>query len=278
MMIWKVPCGGCGAILDEGTGYSGVDRPRPRLPCPACGSLESGGLSESWEENPTETQRQMVPNPMPPRRVWDDDEDEPDLPIRLYYDGMPFAEGVWRAEGDRLGGADDVRYHTARAEALGRAYKAAVERELETVTPGVQWRAQEKNPEGGGGPAEDVVELVVSNLGPIADILQALWALNEGRKWLERRANGHKPHVNDGSAMVFAAQEVFERTGADDLTFSFVAPMRQRHSEHWGPDEGFMVGFRAPESVWVAAVDVHGKVLGVTELGVPGGLSTRWDV
>jgi hypothetical protein len=179
-------------------------------------------------------------------------------------------------------GADDIRYEEVRNRRLAHAYKVAVERELESVTPGTKWRAPAPSPDmdGGGGPGGDVVELVkpiFDAAATIADFLQVAWAMNEGRKLLKRLGSGREPLPNKHSAIVFAAQAIFDRTEVTDLTFAFSTTMLSRRTGRWVSPEGFTVGFRGPETLWLVAVNVYGGVLGITELPVPGTLPSAWD-
>lgn len=281
MDIWKVVCNGCQAVLEEGAGSWQVEAPRPQAPCLTCGSLDRG-LIAGWEENPSERQRQMIA--AVPRTVPDtaeEEEEELSFHFLLQYDGGSFNERVWREEGERLPGADDIRYREARADKLAHIAKARLERELGEAAPGSRWRAPLTGPDGGRGPGGDVVELITPIFhaaAAIADFVAVYWVLSEGRKRLKRLAGGREPLANEGSAIVFAAQPVFELTGSTDLTFAFSTPMLGRHPGKWAPDEGFTVGFRGEDAMWVVALNVYGDVLGVTELPVPGSLPARWDM
>lgn len=281
MEIWRVICNGCQVILEEGTGYWEVDSPRPQSPCPQCGSLDQG-LMSTWEDNPTEQQRQMVPGTRRARaRAADDeDEEEPSFRFLLRYDSGAFSRLVWQQESERLPGAGDIRYREARAEKLGQAYKEALERELEAATPGTKWRAPATNPEGGRGPGGDAVELIkpiFDAAATIAQFLQVVWALNEGQKLLKKLGNGREPLPNEDSAIPKAAEAVYERTALTNLSFAFTTTILSSNAGHHAPVEGFAVGFRGPETLWVVALDLYGEVLGVTSLPIADNLPHRWD-
>ena len=89
--------------------------------------------------------------------------------------------------------------------------------------------------------------------------------------------DGEFVRVVEHSAIVFAAQAIFDRTEVTDLTVAFSTTMLGRPTGRWVSPEGFTVGFRGPETLWLVSVNVYGGVLGITELPVRGTLPSAWD-
>jgi len=175
-----------------------------------------------------------------------------------------------------------------------------LQRGLEAAVPGSHWRVQQvpggsddetkQASGGGGGPVGDIVELVrpVLDTGSIADwftiglVLKA--AYDHFIERLGRDDQRREPLPNEHSAIAFAAQALSKRARSTNPAPAFVTTMRSRHADqpsgheaHWGAADGFVVGFRSPEMLWVVALDVHCMILGVTKLRLPAVLSGRWD-
>lgn len=69
--------------------------------------------------------------------------------------------------------------------------------------------------------------------------------------------------VSDGAALILAADAIYTASGDTDLTLAFVSPMTRYQTgmeEGHSSFDGWLIGFRSPDAICMAHVDVYGAV------------------
>ena len=172
--------------------------------------------------------------------------------MRVYIDPNPL---IRELSGDASGNILD-KYEAAITDALAS-------KEISVTASVEPWGGPKT-----GGPvpeaqyAVDILNIAWDWTGKISN-LAGLIIIGKGVLMALERVTRRKARIDDGFAIIYAADAIFEATGEVDLTLAFCAPLN-RHllslDQPSTPSSGYLVGFRSATALRMATVDDDGTV------------------
>jgi hypothetical protein len=170
------------------------------------------------------------------------------------------------------------RMQSAGDTAVRAEYSRVIEDALNSAASGSPISVKAE-PWGGaktGGPIPDqtyVVQLLGWALAGMATIVVLVDFADVLHRIIRRakELSENDVAISDGAAVILGAEAIFEKTGNRDLALAFVTPLNDylpRLGEMDSPDDGWLVGFRSPDSVYVAHVDRYGEA-SVADTAIP---------